>query len=232
MSDPPDPRFARVAAMIGDPTRAPMLAALLDGSLQTAGEIARGARVTAQTASAHLAKLSDSDSSPSASRAGIDISGWPTATSPTRSKRSRSSPSRRRTRRIAGRWSQPAIQPLRHARTCYASGRRLRRAPARRAGRARRLHGRRGRHVVDERVVAGSATSGSTPNPACGDAGSRLSVRRLVRATGPLRGAAGRRVLDHFVEARWLTRIAGSRALAVNPVTVHSLDRFLGPPRR
>ena len=47
----PEPRFARVAAMIGDPTRARMLAALFGGRFVAAGELAAAAGVTAQTAS-------------------------------------------------------------------------------------------------------------------------------------------------------------------------------------
>ncbi len=49
--------FAETAALIGDPTRANMLAALMDGRALTAKELAEGAGVTAQTASAHLAQL-------------------------------------------------------------------------------------------------------------------------------------------------------------------------------
>ena len=56
-STAPEPRFARIAAAIGDPTRARMLAVLLSGELVTAGEIAQAAGVTPQTASAHLALL-------------------------------------------------------------------------------------------------------------------------------------------------------------------------------
>ena len=52
-----EPRFARIAASIGDPTRARMLAALLGGEQLPAGDIARMAGVHASTASAHLAKL-------------------------------------------------------------------------------------------------------------------------------------------------------------------------------
>lgn len=51
------PDIARIAALIGDPARANMLAALMDGRALTAGELAREAGVTAQTASAHLARL-------------------------------------------------------------------------------------------------------------------------------------------------------------------------------
>lgn len=53
----PEPRFSIIAAMIGDPTRARMLAALMGGQYLAAGELAGAAGVTAATASAHLSKL-------------------------------------------------------------------------------------------------------------------------------------------------------------------------------
>ncbi len=53
------PDIARVAAMVGDPARANMLTALLDGVALTAGELTLEAGVTKQTASSHLAKLVD-----------------------------------------------------------------------------------------------------------------------------------------------------------------------------
>jgi DNA-binding transcriptional ArsR family regulator len=51
------PSIADIAALIGDPARANMLAALMSGRALTAGELAREAGVTAQTASGHLARL-------------------------------------------------------------------------------------------------------------------------------------------------------------------------------
>jgi len=54
-----EPRLARVAAAIADPTRARVLARLLDGRLHTAGELATHAGVTAPTMSAHLKLLVD-----------------------------------------------------------------------------------------------------------------------------------------------------------------------------
>ncbi len=54
-----DPNVAATAALIADPTRAAMLAALLDGCALPAGELAWAAGITAQTASAHLSKLLD-----------------------------------------------------------------------------------------------------------------------------------------------------------------------------
>jgi DNA-binding transcriptional ArsR family regulator len=52
-----DPDLASVASLIGDPARAAMLAALLGGQSLPAGELARCACVSPQTASAHLARL-------------------------------------------------------------------------------------------------------------------------------------------------------------------------------
>ena len=57
MKDGPD--IAVVAALIGDPARANMLAALMTGHALTATELAQEAGVAAPTASAHLAKLVD-----------------------------------------------------------------------------------------------------------------------------------------------------------------------------
>jgi DNA-binding transcriptional ArsR family regulator len=53
------PDLALVASLIGDATRANILAALLDGRALTASELAYFARVTPQTASGHLAKLTE-----------------------------------------------------------------------------------------------------------------------------------------------------------------------------
>ena len=53
------PIIAEMAALLGDPARATMLSALLDGGALTASELAAAARVTPQTASSHLAKLTD-----------------------------------------------------------------------------------------------------------------------------------------------------------------------------
>lgn len=49
--------FAEVAALAGDPARAGMLHALMDGRALTASELARAAGITPQTASGHLARM-------------------------------------------------------------------------------------------------------------------------------------------------------------------------------
>jgi DNA-binding transcriptional ArsR family regulator len=53
------PGIARIAALIGDPARANMLTALTGGAALTASELTLEAGVTKQTASSHLAKLSE-----------------------------------------------------------------------------------------------------------------------------------------------------------------------------
>jgi DNA-binding transcriptional ArsR family regulator len=51
------PVIASVAALLGDPARANMLSALMDGRALTVSELAQAAGVTIQTASGHLSKL-------------------------------------------------------------------------------------------------------------------------------------------------------------------------------
>ncbi|MBL6936379.1 MAG: metalloregulator ArsR/SmtB family transcription factor [Alphaproteobacteria bacterium] len=53
------PNVAQVGALIGDPARAAMLGALMDGSERPAGELAALSGIAPQTASAHLARLLD-----------------------------------------------------------------------------------------------------------------------------------------------------------------------------
>jgi DNA-binding transcriptional ArsR family regulator len=50
--------LAEIASLVGDPARAAMVNALMDGRALTAGELAYLARVSPQTASLHLRKLS------------------------------------------------------------------------------------------------------------------------------------------------------------------------------
>jgi DNA-binding transcriptional ArsR family regulator len=53
------PIIAEIAALVGDPARATMMSSLLDGGALTASELARAAKITPQTASTHLAKLTE-----------------------------------------------------------------------------------------------------------------------------------------------------------------------------
>lgn len=55
----PEPDLATIASLIGDPTRASILSALMGGEALPASELAYRAGITPQTASSHLAKLLD-----------------------------------------------------------------------------------------------------------------------------------------------------------------------------
>jgi DNA-binding transcriptional ArsR family regulator len=57
MPDMPD--LAAVAALLGDPARSRMIAALMDGGARTATELALDGGVTPSTASSHLTRLTD-----------------------------------------------------------------------------------------------------------------------------------------------------------------------------
>ena len=60
MMDPTAPGpLAATAALMADPARARMLAALMGGEAMTAGELARIAGVVPATASGHLARLAE-----------------------------------------------------------------------------------------------------------------------------------------------------------------------------
>ena len=65
----------RDRGLAGDPARANMLSALMDGGAMNAGDLAFAAHVTAQTASAHLAKLVEARLLAGEKRAGTAISG-------------------------------------------------------------------------------------------------------------------------------------------------------------
>src|ERR1700744_3259941 len=54
------PDIAMVASLVGDPARANILTALLDGRALTASELAYFAGVSPQTTSGHLARLPES----------------------------------------------------------------------------------------------------------------------------------------------------------------------------
>lgn len=56
-----EPHVAKIAALIGDPARANILKALMDGRARTAKELAHAAGVSPQTTSGHLAKLVDGE---------------------------------------------------------------------------------------------------------------------------------------------------------------------------
>ncbi len=235
MKTTPEPRFARIASMIGDPTRARMLAHLLDGTLATAGELARAVDVTPQTASAHLSKLLDAElvSMRAQGRhryfklADGDIAHALEALAIVAERDTTTDPGR-------DKWSLAAYRPLREARSCYGH-----------------LAGRLGVHLHDaliERDVLVqddgrfrladlgriwlSKLDFDASGMLCSNArGARGIVypcvdwsERRDHFAGPL--AVG--LLDHFITKRWIARVPDSRALSVSARGRRALHDLLG----
>lgn len=121
MTTTPEPRLARVAAAIADPTRARMLARLMDGRMHTAGELAAAAGVGAATMSAHLKLLLDEGLTRLRVQgrhryyglADGNVAHALEALMQLAAGREASEPAALR------RWHQPAMRGLRHARSCY-----------------------------------------------------------------------------------------------------------------
>lgn len=230
----PEPRFARIAAMIGDPTRSRILALLLDGTLVTAGEIAHAVGVTPQTASVHLGKLVDAGLiavRPQGRHRYFKLADGDIAhaleslaiVAEADRGSIRAQPHR-------GMWSRPDAQALRQARTCYGHlagrlGVQLHDALLQQQvlvlDDERYALAPDGGHVLAQIGFDAAAIAGSARGLAYGCVD--WSERRDHFA-GPLAVA----LLDHFVDRRWLARIGATRALAVNGEGRRALAPLLG----
>jgi DNA-binding transcriptional ArsR family regulator len=210
----PEPRFARIAAMIGDPTRARMLAALMGGQYLAAGELAEVAGVTAQTASTHLTQLVDNELVVVRTQgrhryfrlADADIGHALEALSLVAERAG-----------SADKWNHGAYKPLKAARTCYShlagelgvalfAGLLARGTLAPRDGQF--VLTDVGRHELQTLGVALPAPGSKRQAYACLD----WSERR-----DHLAGALAVSLLDHAIAHGWLRRVAGSRALTLTP---------------
>ena len=214
---PHEPRLARIAALVAEPSRARMLAFLLSGEYASAGELACTASVGAATASAHLVKLVDAGLLACEPRgrhryfriADADVAHALEALAMVAE---RSSHDRE--------WSAPARLRLREARCCYGH-----------------LAGRRGVALLD-RLLAHGWLEDAADGYALTDAGvTGLATLGFDAAT--LRASASHRtaypcldwserrdhlagklasgLLTHFIERGWLRRIGAERALELTP---------------
>jgi DNA-binding transcriptional ArsR family regulator len=218
----PELRFARVAATIGDPTRARMLSVLLTGESLPAGEIAQAVGIAPPTASGHLARLIDEGLVTVLPRgrhryfrlADAEVA---QALEALAIVAERTGP--------ATLWSREAYRPLKYARTCYRHlagelGVRLLESMVERKHLASASNGfeitRAGRSWLDSLALETPLASLSTARCAypCLD----WSERRDHLA-GPLATA----LLDHFLSSHWLARTKDSRALKVTPLGSRSL---------
>jgi DNA-binding transcriptional ArsR family regulator len=226
---PHEPRLARIAALVADPSRARMLAFLLSGEYASAGELARTASVGAATASAHLVKLVDAGLLACEPRgrhryfriADADVAHALEALAMVAE---RSSHDRA--------WSAPARLRLREARCCYGH-----------------LAGRRGVALLD-RLLAQGWLVDAPEGYALTDAGvagigqlgfdaSGLRANASHRIAYPcldwserrdhLAGKLGSGLLTHFIERGWLRRIGSERALELTPPGQQALAPLLAP---
>ena len=224
----PEPRFAKIASIIGDPTRARMLAALMGGQYLAAGELAAAAGGTAQTASTHVAKLLDAELVVVRTQgrhryvklADADVAHALEALSLVAERSAH-----------AGKWEQGPYKPLKAARTCYSHlagelGVALFDGLLARST----ITPRDGHFVLSDdgrRELASLGLSLTTP-------GSEASARRFAypcldwsERRDHLAGTLAVALLDHFIDAGWLRRQSGSRALRLMPSGAKALAPWL-----
>lgn len=217
--------FAETAALMGDPARANMLFALMDGRALTAGELARFAGVTPQTASGHLARLAE---------AGMIV---PTAQGRHRYFRLASPAVAQMLEGVMGVAEELSRRPLpvtgprdtglRRARTCYdhLAGALAVAIAGRMAERGQLVLGhdgaaltRSGAALLADIGIAGPLDA---PCRACLD----WSERRPHLA-----GAPATALYRHFVAQNWLRPREGTRALEVTRGGEAALARWFGIP--
>jgi len=224
MRDGPD--IARIASLVGDPARANMLTALLDGGALTASELALEAGVTLPTASSHLSRLTEggllklaaqgrhryfSLAGPQVAAMLESIMGVAASVGPQRTR------------------PGPREETMREARICYDH-----------------LAGEHAVAMLDGFLARG-IVSESDGDLALGSEGadffscvgidvSALSSRRrpICRACldwsvrrSHLAGSLGAAILDHILERKWARREAGSRAIRFTPPGRQAFEKAL-----
>jgi DNA-binding transcriptional ArsR family regulator len=223
------PRLAHVAAAIGEPARAAMLARLLDGRYHTAGELASQAGIAASTASQHLKVLEDAQLvrvRPQGRHRYFMLADANVAHALEALLRVADDLAPE-----AARWERPAMQPLRSARCCYGHlagrlGVQLHDALLARQWICPTAEGQREYAVTEEGAAALASwgvalprTQGRRQLYGCVD----WSERREHLA-GPVAVA----ILEAAVERGWIRRVPDSRELRVTPRGVQALGREFG----
>jgi DNA-binding transcriptional ArsR family regulator len=225
--------LAEVAGLIGDPARANMLSALMDGRALTAGELAWAAGVSAPTASGHLARLAE------ARLVAVERQGrhryhrlaTPEVARAVEALMAVASAGPRR-HRPAG----PRDEALRAARTCYDH-----------------LAGRLGVALADSLLARGHVAVADEGDGAAAvtDAGgaflsARLGVDLAAGGRRPvcrtcldwserrphLAGRLGAALCRRALELGWIERARDGRAVAVTPAGRHGFEEVFGivPP--
>ena len=224
---PHEPRLARIAALVAEPSRARMLAFLLSGEYASAGELARTASVGAATASAHLVKLVDAGLLVCEPRgrhryfriADADVAHALEALAMVAE---RSSHDRE--------WSAPARLRLREARCCYGhlAGRRGVALLERLLAHGWLVEAADG-YALTDAGVAGLAEMGFDASSLRASASHRIAYPCLdwSERRDHLAGKLASGLLTHFIERGWLRRIGAERALELTPPGQQALAPLL-----
>ena len=228
----PEPRFARIAALIADPSRARMLALLLSGEARSAGELARAVSITPQTASTHLAQLLDAGLIKLRAQgrhryftlADADVAHMLEALSFVAERD-----------QVRTRWETPAYKPLKYARTCYchlAGELGVQQHDALIANRVL-IHDEHGAMTLGDNAAAWLREAQFTDHAI--DALRRdTSKQRFAYGCmdwsmrrDHLAGVFATRLLTHYLAQGWLRKTATARALEPTPPGVAVLSRLL-----
>ncbi|MDQ1078107.1 helix-turn-helix transcriptional regulator [Pseudoroseomonas cervicalis] len=225
--------FAEIAALVGDPARAGMLDALMDGRALTAAELARIAGITPQTASGHLARLC------AAGLLAVQRQGrhryhslaTPMVAQMLESIASvaaeRPAPPQPRKPLPVG----PRDRALRRARTCYDHL-----AGELAVGMAARMVARGELELSPDGGALTEAGTAFLEGLGVGLQAARAKRGRLFcrpcldwsERRPHLAGALGAALCSACLDQGWMRRLPGTRALAVTPAGARMLDRAFG----
>ena len=223
--------LAETAALIGDPGRAAMLIALMDGRALTATELAGAAGITAQTASGHLARLTSAGllAMERQGRHRYHRLGSPEVAQMLETMMSvAATPSASRPRKVV---TGPRQAALRLARTCFdhlagvlavaIADRMIARGHVELAADGGRLTDAGAKFLSDLDIDPrpGGRRSGAVFCRPCLD----WSERR-PHIAGQVGAALCRACLDRD----WVRRVEGSRALTISPAGRSALDQAFG----
>jgi DNA-binding transcriptional ArsR family regulator len=226
-------RVAEIAALMGDPARAAMLMALMDGKALTAAELARAAGVTPQTASGHLARLSQADLL-AVRRQGRHRYHQLASADVARMLEGIMQIAAKRPEKPRSFSTGPRDEAMRRARTCYGH-----------------FAGRLGVAISDALIAKGAvefgdeaglvtesgldhlANAGIPMPPAQGSrpASSRPLCRPCLdwsERRPHIAGVVGAAICSHFMERNLVRRIEGTRALDITPGGHEALRRIFG----
>jgi len=225
------PCIPRIAHLLADPARATMLWALVDGTMRPAGELAYAANISAQSASAHLAKLVEGGflSSEAQGRHRYFRIASPEVADAMESFASLSAAVRPRSPRSVLPWRSVPVQFL-TARTCYdhlAGETAVKILEAMLKARWLAADGRdyavtrlgEKRLAALEVDLAAARESRRTFARACVD----LTQRRPHPG-----GALGAALLDLYVSKLWIQRARRSRVVSITPKGREAFRGFVG----